>query len=581
MSTTKLLPECVSGKAQGDRITTLDASQKNDLSNDERHKLVKKSHNASSTLPVNVMMEHIVRFVDRGTYNRVSVMHKELHHGLRLVAGANDAPDDHSHNRKKIIVDNYHWRHIISPPWPLTTSFQVDDHGSILVCDFSPIMDGRLLACGTNKGTIYLWNKITGAFTKLLQSTTSHYKQPAPLPQRNHYFVTNIGGRPTRAIQMMKFTPNGRYLVTTGKSHRGNIDIWDVRRLYSSATDVYSDREDRRPSTKSQPSSPPLPFYTTSKTLSGHVARVHSVAFTNDSKIMISTSFDGTIRYWNIENGSCIHVQSIFPLPSNNHGSACNILTMAMSVVEVPNENFISRDFPQNWSSQLSSSHKNTADTCLRVHVGYADINDPNVVQVQTFTTSTSSVSVRISSFSFFTVRGVECNMKMIRSISFSPDGKYLVTADIASILRCWEIGGTVQRSHELCRSTNHLPVLLWKKACPGGIHDISFFETVFPSTEMGGREIQGHFDHEGGKFAIATGGDEGSVRFWRAHDGCRIANNGSARLIPGTKHEEDVNHGRTSSPNAIRSIATCSGSGCRTTLASGSLNGSIRFWGA
>ena len=42
--------------------------------------------------------------------------------------------------------------------------------------------------------------------------------------------------------------------------------------------------------------------------LQGHTAAVYSLAFTPDSRSLLSGSEDGTLRVWDVERGQCVRI---------------------------------------------------------------------------------------------------------------------------------------------------------------------------------------------------------------------------------------------------------------------------------
>jgi len=73
--------------------------------------------------------------------------------------------------------------------------------GYLLSVAFSA--EGKLIAGGGADGSITLWNAQTGA---MLRSTTVNYM-----------------------VGVVAFSPNGRYLATTGALYSGGIQIWDIK----------------------------------------------------------------------------------------------------------------------------------------------------------------------------------------------------------------------------------------------------------------------------------------------------------------------------------------------------------------
>ena len=131
--------------------------------------------------------------------------------------------------------------------------------GRILSMDFSP--DGRTLASG-HSNRVRLWDVTTGD----LQQTFSAHTD---------------GGYPTRVVNIVRFSPDGKTLVSAileeKKSQDANnaytIHLWDVA------------------------SGEPLKRHT------GHIDTVSSACWSQDGQTLANASRDGTIQLWDAESG--------------------------------------------------------------------------------------------------------------------------------------------------------------------------------------------------------------------------------------------------------------------------------------
>src|SRR2546427_13260271 len=56
------------------------------------------------------------------------------------------------------------------------------------------------------------------------------------------------------------------------------------------------------------PRSTLFPYTTLFRSLHGHTAGVRGLAFTPDSRSLLSGSEDGTLRVWDVESGQCVHI---------------------------------------------------------------------------------------------------------------------------------------------------------------------------------------------------------------------------------------------------------------------------------
>jgi WD40 repeat protein len=109
--------------------------------------------------------------------------------------------------------------------------------------------DGKIIASGSQKNTIRLWDAETGRELKLLTGHTS-------------------------AIIGLAFSPDGKTLASSGWDR--SIRLWDV----AGGTLV--------------------------RQINGHRAGVNSVAFSPDGRTLLSASGDGTARLWDVATGNAL-----------------------------------------------------------------------------------------------------------------------------------------------------------------------------------------------------------------------------------------------------------------------------------
>ena len=149
--------------------------------------------------------------------------------------------------------------------------------------------DGNKLASASEYGedtAVRLWNARTG---KLLQTLTGH----------------------TRSLHSLVFSPDGNTLVGGGRD--GAIRVWNpntgqnTRRTINQRSDSLAYSPDGKKIAISQGGNIHLLNANTGglqQKLSGHTNGSPSLVFSSDSSILVSSSWDGTIRFWNVGTSS-------------------------------------------------------------------------------------------------------------------------------------------------------------------------------------------------------------------------------------------------------------------------------------
>ncbi|MCB0107835.1 MAG: hypothetical protein KDE53_18065 [Caldilineaceae bacterium] len=155
-------------------------------------------------------------------------------------------------------------------------------HGPVISVCFSP--DGQFLASGSNADQmIGLWDVATG---QLRQTLLGHQ-----------------GG-----VEVVRFSPDGQFLASG--SFDQTIRLWDI-----SSKSIVPNVEGFNPSAASGQ---------TVQVYSGHKARVYSLAFSPNGQFLASSSFDQTIRLWDLSRPKeMVSSQLLQTFQGYRHGVWC------------------------------------------------------------------------------------------------------------------------------------------------------------------------------------------------------------------------------------------------------------------
>jgi WD40 repeat protein len=181
---------------------------------------------------------------------------------------------------------------------------------SVNVVEFSP--DGQIIASSSQDSTIRLWRTFPGESSPEIQTLVGHNGRIWSIafsPDGN----TLVSGGEDRTVRLwdlatgkclteweahegwvraVVFSPDGRSIATA--SYDRSIKIW-----------VYPERS-RRDVAQIPDFSEKSGICISIHTLIGHQQPVSAIAFSPDGRQLVSSSFDKTIKLWDVNSGKCV-----------------------------------------------------------------------------------------------------------------------------------------------------------------------------------------------------------------------------------------------------------------------------------
>ena len=375
-------------------------------------------------------------------------------------------------------------------------------------------LDGTRAVSGSFDGTLRLWDVESGS--AIHQPLTGHQDR----------------------VMSVAFSPDATRIVS---GSYGALRLWDAER--------------------GEPIGEPL---------MGHNGMVVSVAFSPDGTRIVSGSYDGTVRLWDVESGSAIGMQlkeldleeawfnleTVVGVGFNPDGTrvVSGSYDGTLRLWDVDSGSAIGQ--PTANMSDMVESIALSPDGTLVVSGGYdgtvqlwevdsgepigtaLDGHDHAVVRVAFSQDGESILSVGVDG----TVRlwRLEDGMSVAESLyghdgpvvsaAFSVDGKRIATGDDKGTVRMWR----VDSGEPIGKLLNHDSGVLGLAFSPDGKHIASGTDSAVQlwNVESGspiGRRLEGHsgwvravaFSPDGKR--IASGGDDGTVRLWEVESGSPI----------------------------------------------------------
>ncbi|KAG7336547.1 myosin heavy-chain kinase [Nitzschia inconspicua] len=208
--------------------------------------------------PSSLVVENVLPFLDRATYENIICLNKEIHQSVK------ESP-------------------ILLPPWPEKVLLK---HSSRVTCvAFSS--SSRAVACGCDDGSVFLWKRRNGERMRLERDNSNAFASVAALSivfsSDEKYLAM---GSVDTSIYLWKLGEDFCSNILASAGHDTFVNLWNV--------------------------STPSHLGTVN-----HPEKVESIAVSPDGESLASSTWDGTVRVFAIDNGAD-RAEAIAALMSKN-----------------------------------------------------------------------------------------------------------------------------------------------------------------------------------------------------------------------------------------------------------------------
>ena len=236
------------------------------------------------------------------------------------------------------------------------------------------------------------------------------------------------------SIEAIAYSPDGAYLASG--SNDNTIKIWEVetgrllRTLTGHTDSVYSvsySPDGKYVASGSQDKTIKLWEVTTGnciRTLTGHTSYVKSVMYSPDGKHLASAAWDNTIKVWEVTTGVCIktligHTDSVY------------------SVAYSPDGKYVA----SGSGDKTIKVWEAATGECVKTLSGHTDIvrSVSFAPNGKYFASNSDDETIKIWEVATGNCVKTLIGSESISSVSYSPDGKYLVSASVGAA-KLWEV---------------------------------------------------------------------------------------------------------------------------------------------